>query len=86
MKKIIYSLLIFMISTNIIFAQDKTEEKEKKEKSNKNLPIKPGRFFDLNTDTGSWMSLDVSPDGQTIVFDLLGDIYSIPISGGKASE
>ena len=86
MKKIIYSLLIFMFSINIIFAQDKTEEKEKKEKSNKNLPIKPGRFFDLNTDTGSWMSLDVSPDGQTIVFDLLGDIYSIPISGGKAKR
>ena len=75
-----------MISSNIIFAQEKTEEKEKKEKSNKNLPIKPGRFYDLNTDTGSWMSLDVSPDGQTIVFDLLGDIYSIPISGGKAKR
>ena len=63
MKKVIYLLLIFMISSNIMFAQDKTEEKEKKEKSNKNLPIKPGRFYDLNTDTGSWMSLDVSPDG-----------------------
>ena len=86
MKKVIYLLLIFMISSNIMFAQDKTEEKEKKEKSNKNLPIKPGRFYDLNTDTGSWMSLDVSPDGQTIVFDLLGDIYSIPISGGKAKR
>ena len=31
------------------------------------------------------MSLDVSPDGQTIVFDLMGDIYSIPISGGRAT-
>jgi hypothetical protein len=39
MKKVIYLLLIFMISSDIMFAQDKTEEKEKKEKSNKNLPI-----------------------------------------------
>ena len=35
MKKIIYSLLIFMISSNIIFAQDKTEEKEKEDKTKK---------------------------------------------------
>ncbi|RCH56887.1 amidohydrolase [Mucilaginibacter hurinus] len=31
------------------------------------------------------MNLDVSPDGKTIVFDLLGDIYSMPITGGKAT-
>ncbi|TLY58243.1 MAG: hypothetical protein E6K52_13330, partial [Gammaproteobacteria bacterium] len=33
---------------------------------------------------GTWMSLDVSPDGQTIVFDLLDDVYSIPATGGDA--
>lgn len=38
----------------------------------------------FTTDEGTWMSLDVSPDGQTIVFDLLGDIYSMPITGGTA--
>ena len=32
------------------------------------------------------MSVDVSPNGETIVFDLLGDIYSMPISGGKATR
>lgn len=33
---------------------------------------------------GTWMNLDVSPDGKHIAFDLLGDIYMIPIEGGKA--
>lgn len=39
--------------------------------------------FTLNE--GTWMSLDVSPDGTTIVFDLLGDIYSMPAAGGVAT-
>jgi Tol biopolymer transport system component/imidazolonepropionase-like amidohydrolase len=38
--------------------------------------------FTVNEST--WMSLDLSPDGQTIVFDVLGDIYTVPIAGGKA--
>ena len=33
---------------------------------------------------GTWMSLDVSPDGARIVFDLLGHIYEMPIAGGQA--
>jgi imidazolonepropionase-like amidohydrolase/Tol biopolymer transport system component len=38
----------------------------------------------LSTDEGTWMNLDVSPDGREIVFDMLGDIYSMAISGGEA--
>ncbi|TNE56411.1 MAG: amidohydrolase [Bacteroidetes bacterium] len=34
---------------------------------------------------GSWMNLDLSPDGQTLAFDLLGDIYTMPVSGGTAT-
>ena len=30
------------------------------------------------------MNLDVSPDGEEIVFDLLGNIYLMPIDGGVA--
>lgn len=46
----------------------------------------PGASHEATIDVtqGTWMSLDVSPDGQTIVFDLLGDIYVMPISGGEA--
>ncbi|WP_439883577.1 amidohydrolase family protein [Pontibacter sp. MBLB2868] len=40
----------------------------------------------FTTDEGTWMSLDVSPDGKEIVFDLLGDIYIMPVTGGKAKQ
>lgn len=48
----------------------------------------PGDLKTVNftTTEGTWMNLDVSPDGKTIVFDMLGDIYQLPISGGKATS
>ena len=49
------------------------------------LPLKPARTLSLDTDEGTWISVDVSPDGETIVFDLLGDLYTIPLAGGDAT-
>lgn len=40
---------------------------------------------DYEVSQGTWMSLDISPDGKTIVFDLVGDIYTMPIGGGAAT-
>ncbi len=40
----------------------------------------------FTTDEGTWICLDVSPDGSEIVFDLLGDVYIMPITGGKAKR
>lgn len=51
----------------------------------KDLPLKPEREVKFTTQEGTWMSLDVSPDGKTLAFDLLGDIYTLPIEGGKAT-
>jgi Tol biopolymer transport system component len=50
------------------------------------LPLKAERRLDFTTREGTWMSLDVSPDGKTIAFDLMGDIYTLPIGGGKATR
>jgi Tol biopolymer transport system component/imidazolonepropionase-like amidohydrolase len=50
------------------------------------LPLKTTRIARFTTDEGSWVSLSLSPDGRTILFDLLGDLYTVPITGGKATR
>lgn len=44
------------------------------------------RKVPIAVDEGSWMNVDVSPDGRTIAFDLLGDIYTMPIEGGTPTR
>jgi dipeptidyl aminopeptidase/acylaminoacyl peptidase len=48
------------------------------------LPLSPARHIDIDTTQGTWLSPDLSPDGETIVFELLGDLYRIPARGGDA--
>lgn len=48
------------------------------------LPLKPARTIAFETSEGTELSIDVSPDGTKIVFDMLGDIYELPIEGGVA--
>ena len=58
-----------------------TEETPKWDVQN---PTGPSRDIPIDVTRGTWMSLDVSPDGRTLVFDMLGDIYVMPVSGGEA--
>jgi len=41
---------------------------------------------DVDTTSGTWMSVDVSPDGERLVFDLLGDLYTVSTQGGEATS
>jgi Tol biopolymer transport system component/imidazolonepropionase-like amidohydrolase len=50
------------------------------------LPLVPTRNVTFTTHEGTWMSVDVSPDGKSIVFDLVGDLYTMPIGGGTAKR
>lgn len=59
-------------------ASEKEVEWEVNQPHGEVIPVK------FTTTEGTWMNLDISPDGSQIVFDLLGDIYVMPIGGGKA--
>ena len=62
------------------------EKKDEKPKWDVNNPPGPTEEIKLRTTKGTWMSVEVSPDGTEIVFDLMGDIYSLPMAGGKAKQ
>ncbi len=65
-----------------------TAEPEKKKDEKWDVMNPPGPSYDVNLDVtdGTWLSLDVSPDGKEIAFDLLGDLYVIPFNGGEAKS
>ena len=62
-------------------ADDKKDDKPKWDVNN---PPGPHHDVAIDVDEGTWMTVDISPDGQRIVFDLLGDIYTMPAAGGDA--
>ncbi len=48
------------------------------------LPLEEDRVVHIDTDEFTWLSIDVSPDGETIVLEVVGDLYTVPIAGGDA--
>ncbi len=49
------------------------------------LPMPPARTLDYEVSSGTFMSVALSPDGGTILFDMLGEIYALPAKGGRAA-
>lgn len=90
--RVILSLFIILLVSLPLAAlgqdpkKDDENKDEKKDKKEEELPLKTEKKIEFTTDEGTWMSLDVSPDGKTIVFDLLGDIYTVPTTGGDAKR
>ncbi|MEZ4649632.1 MAG: amidohydrolase family protein [Candidatus Eisenbacteria bacterium] len=48
-------------------------------------PGVPADTLSFTAEEGTWISIDVHPSGDRIVFDLMGDIYTLPIEGGDAA-
>ncbi|WP_444996486.1 amidohydrolase family protein [Aliikangiella sp. IMCC44359] len=82
MKHLIF-VLVAVLFCHFSYAEQ-ANPKDEKTKWDVNNP--PGEKYQANIDVteGTWMNVAVSPDGKTLVFDLLGDLYSLPIKGGKA--
>lgn len=73
-------LLLSILNVEISHAQADSSKNENK----KGLPLEAARSIPFTSTEATWLSLDVSPDGSQIVFDFLGDLYRMPIAGGKA--
>ncbi len=82
----LFPLLVLAATAPALPAQQRAaESRAPRDPMQEGLPLRPARSVSFTTRVGNWMSLDVSPDGQTLVFDLLGDLYTLPLAGGKAT-
>jgi imidazolonepropionase-like amidohydrolase/Tol biopolymer transport system component len=64
----------------------KDEKDEKKPEWSIETPPGPSSQQAIDVSEGTWISVDVHPSGKEIVFDLLGDLYVMPIVGADGEE
>lgn len=83
MKYSLVSVLATLLISGAALAQDKSEEVKWDVNAPTGATIKQ---VPINVDEGSWIDVDVSPDGRSLTFALLGDIYTMPIAGGSPAR
>jgi Tol biopolymer transport system component/imidazolonepropionase-like amidohydrolase len=88
MKRMRYSLVaavVFAFALVPTLGQERQEQNEGN-RSPETLVLKTAETIEFTTDEVTWPSVDVSPDGRTLLFDVLGDLYTLPIEGGEATR
>ncbi|WP_417619517.1 amidohydrolase family protein [Parasphingorhabdus sp.] len=83
MKYSLATVLATVLFSGAAFAQDKPAESKWDVNAPTGATIKQ---VPINVDEGSWIDVDVSPDGNSITFALLGDIYTMPMAGGTPTR
>ncbi len=77
-------ILFTLAFVSPIFAADKTSDKAAT--WDVSAPHGTTKTVTFDTEEGTWLDVDVSPDGQQIAFSMMGDIYMLPIAGGQAKR
>src|SRR5262245_14394371 len=79
MSRFVFPAAALLVTASTALAQSKDEW-------DATQPRGTTRTFDSTTTEGTWMSVDISPDGRWLVFDLLGHVYRMPVQGGRAES
>lgn len=87
-NRLVYPMCLALMSLLVLpFSKSPAQKDTAKTSESKwdvSSPSGPSATVEFEVTEGTWMAVDVSPDGRQIVFDLLGDIYIMPVGGGTA--
>ena len=83
MQRILLSLFLFFSPS--LFADESSDSSAEKTKWNVSSDENYSQEITIDTNQTTWSNVSVSADGQTLVFDMLGDIYSMPCVRAVAS-
>ncbi len=81
-RQLALSVIGILVSV-VCIADSPSDEADKEKWDVLNPPFELSKV-EIDTQTTTWSSLDVTPDGTQIVFDMLGDIFVVGIEGGEA--
>jgi imidazolonepropionase-like amidohydrolase/Tol biopolymer transport system component len=79
-KRLPAFLLLTLLAVPLA-AQQGDKDKDAKKWDVATAALGPTHAVAFETSEATWVNVDVSPDGRTVVFDILGDLYAMPIEG-----
>ncbi|HUF47748.1 MAG TPA: amidohydrolase family protein [Vicinamibacterales bacterium] len=87
-RRMLWLLVALAAVAPVLLAQSRADNDKAAAdaRRNRTLPLQTTRTLSFATTEASWLSLDLSPDGRTLVFEILGDLYTLPVAGGTATR